>query len=151
MSYLKWNQLLCVCASVSVFRPVARITRRRETFLQTNDALTFVPRTFPQNLSNHVHITYLWPDFKDVDGMVVELMLLYGRRKSRCLKAGTHWPNWSVWRDSDEIWNKSVRCVQLRWKLSEPLGSCLIRFNMPILRKGAVGLLSCWIPWLAVC
>ena len=40
---------------------------------------------------------------------------------------------WSIWRDSDEVRNKyvqRVQRVQLRWKLLEPLGRCLLRFSM---------------------
>ena len=46
---------------------------------------------------------------------------------------------WSVWGDSDKLVNKSVWCGQLRWKLLEPCGRCLLRFNMRSLRWLAVG------------
>ena len=55
------------------------------------------------------------------------------------------------WTDWDEVGNKYVWCVQLHWKLSELCGRCLLRFNMWSLRRLAVGRLSHWIPWLAVC
>ena len=58
---------------------------------------------------------------------------------------------WSVWRDSDEVGNKSVWCVRLRWKLSVQRGRCLLRFSTQRLRRLAVGRLSHWILWLAVC
>ena len=38
-----------------------------------------------------------------------------------------------------EFGNKSVWCVQLRWKLLEPRGQCLVRFNLQSLRVLAVG------------
>ena len=57
-----------------------------------------------------------------------------------------------VWSgDSDEFGNKSVQCVQLRWKLLEPRGRCLLWFNMWSLRRLAAGRLSHWILWLVVC
>ena len=42
-------------------------------------------------------------------------------------------------------------CVQLRRKLSEPLGGCQLRFSIWSLRRRAVGSLSHWIFWLVVC
>ena len=58
---------------------------------------------------------------------------------------------WSVWGDSDEVDSKSVRCVQLHWKLLEPCGQHLLRFNMRSLRRLAIGRQGHWILWLAVC
>ena len=58
---------------------------------------------------------------------------------------------WSIWGDSDEFGNKSVQCVQLRWKLLEPRGRCLLQFNMQSLRRLAVGRRSHWILWLVMC
>ena len=58
---------------------------------------------------------------------------------------------WSVWRDSDEVGNKYVWCVQLRRKNSEPRGHCRIQLSMQSLRRRAVGRLSHWILWLGVC
>ena len=52
---------------------------------------------------------------------------------------------WSIWRVSDEVANKYVWCVQLRRKLSELRGRCLLRLNMRSLRRRAVGRLSHWI------
>ena len=72
----------------------------------------------------------------------------------KTLNSGTHRPNrvdvWSFWGNSDEFRNKSVRCVQLRWKLLEPYRCCLLWFNMRSLRRLAVGRLSHWILWLCV-
>ena len=58
---------------------------------------------------------------------------------------------WSIWRDSDEVGNKYVWCVQLRRKLSEPSGLCQPRLSMRSLRRWAVRRLSHWILWLVVC
>ena len=58
---------------------------------------------------------------------------------------------WSVWRDSDEVGNKYVWCVQLCRKLSEPHGRCQLQLSMQSLRRRAVGRLSHWILWLVVC
>ena len=58
---------------------------------------------------------------------------------------------WSVWRDLDEVGNKYVRCVQLCWKLLEPLGCRLLQISMWSLRRFVVRCLSHWILWLAVC
>ena len=58
---------------------------------------------------------------------------------------------WSLWGYVDKVRNKSVWCVQLRWKLLEPPGRCLLQFNMRSLRRLAVGHLSHWILWLVVC
>ena len=60
------------------------------------------------------------------------------------------WPS-EAFGDSDEFRNKSVRCVQLRWKLLEPGGQCLLRFILQSLWMLAVGHLSHWILWLVVC
>ena len=46
---------------------------------------------------------------------------------------------WSVWGDSDEVGNKYVWCVTLRWKLWEPRGRCRLRFSIQTLRRVAVG------------
>ena len=52
---------------------------------------------------------------------------------------------WGVWGDLDDVGNKYVQCVQLRWKRSEPRGCWLLQFSLRSMRRLAVGHLSHWI------
>ena len=90
------------------------------------------------------------------DNLALTKVTLTGQNKPNYQTLGRNTPAqpldiWSVWGDSDEVGNKYVWCVQLRWKLSQLLGRCLLRFSMQSLRRWAVRRLSYWILWLAVC
>ena len=67
---------------------------------------------------------------------------------------------WSVWGDSDEFGNKSVQCVQLRWKLLEPCGQLLPDSTCEVWERWLLAVwavrysecvLAVWPFWLAVC
>ena len=68
-------------------------------------------------------------------------------------KAGTHRPNRWTYEVLGETRTRSRTnmFVQVRRKLSELRGRCLLRFSMRSLRRWAVGRVSHWILWLVVC
>ena len=124
-----------------------RITKSIASFI----ALDLRPYSVVENMGFQTMVFTLeprykipsWRDFTDT-----ATLTLYRETKGRNTPAQPL-DAWSIWRVSDEVGNKYVWCVvQLRWKLSEPRRSCLLRLNMWSLRRRAVGWAIGFSDWL---
>ena len=110
-----------------------------------------------QHLSNNIQ-NYWWQSLIHLD---VHGSGMFRKMFNNAGTLGQPLAVWSVWGDLDKVGNKYVWCIQLRWKLLEPRGQCLLRFSAKSEEVGCrpsepldspIGcVLAVWPFWLAVC